>query len=64
MSDQSNQGEGHPSATDDVKAKFKEALDRKKSGGRNPAGNTGDQGKIHEAHGVESHRKEFRRKSG
>jgi hypothetical protein len=50
---------------DDVKRKFREALDRKRdmhaegsaSGGR-------DQSKIHDAHGPARSRRDFRRKSG
>jgi len=50
---------------DEVKRKFREALDRKReiqadgsgAGGRNT-------GKIHGAHGSEDHRRTFRRKSG
>ena len=50
---------------DDVKRKFREALDRKReihaegsaAGGRDP-------GKIHDAHGPARSRRDFRRKSG
>lgn len=50
---------------EDVKDRFKEALERKKgqAAGRNAAGATTGQ-KIHGAHGPESHQKTFRRKSG
>lgn len=52
-------------APEDVKAKFKEALDRKRSGkGGQSATDDGDRGKIHGAHGSASHQKQFRRKSG
>jgi hypothetical protein len=57
-------GDGKPDM-DEVKRKFREALDRKReiqaegsgAGGRNT-------GKIHGAHGPEDHRRTFRRKSG
>lgn len=50
---------------DDVKAKFREALERKRgqhADGVNGPGH-GDS-KIHEAHGPATARREFRRKSG
>ena len=50
---------------DDLKRKFREALDRKKD--RHASGNTeGAQatGKVHDAHGPASSRRSFRRKSG
>jgi Family of unknown function (DUF5302) len=50
---------------DDLKRKFREALDRKK--GQQAAGNAeGAQatGKLHDAHGPASSRRSFRRKSG
>jgi hypothetical protein len=50
---------------DDLKRKFREALDRKKD--RHATGNTdGAQatGKVHDAHGPASSRRSFRRKSG
>jgi hypothetical protein len=50
---------------DDVKRKFREALDRKK--GQHASGNAdGAQatGKVHDAHGPASSRRSFRRKSG
>ena len=50
---------------DDIKARFREALERKqqaeRNGGRGPA--EGDS-KAHDAHGPATHKREFRRKSG
>lgn len=50
---------------DDLKRKFREALDRKnadqKGGG---GGGPGNEGKVHGTHGSESHQKSFRRKAG
>jgi hypothetical protein len=54
-----------PEEMDDLKRKFREALDRKKD--RHATGNTdGAQatGKVHDAHGPASSRRSFRRKSG
>jgi hypothetical protein len=50
---------------DDLKRKFREALDRKKdrSASANADGTQGT-GKVHDAHGPASSRRSFRRKSG
>jgi hypothetical protein len=51
--------------TQDVKDKFREALERKRQSATAHAENGAERtGKVHSAHGAESHRKEFRRKSG
>jgi hypothetical protein len=50
---------------DDVKRKFREALDRKRAGhGGDTAGQGKSQDKVHGAHGPASNRRSFRRKSG
>ena len=50
---------------DEVKRKFREALDRKKQAHADGQGNGGqDTGKIHGAHGPAASRRNFRRKSG
>jgi len=50
---------------DDVKRKFREALDRKKQAHADGQGNGGhDPGKIHGVHGPAASRRNFRRKSG
>ena len=58
--------ENEPDQQEDVKRKFREALERKQ--GRSAAQSEGtdraDAGKIHGAHGPESLRRSFRRKSG
>jgi len=53
-------------SSDDVKDKFREALERKRSheAERNNDAETADHSKIHGAHGRASARREFRRKSG
>lgn len=53
-------------AEDDVKRKFREALERKQRRTSTAAGGAdGSEGsKVHEAHGPAAHRREFRRKSG
>jgi hypothetical protein len=54
-----------PGDMDDLKRKFREALDRKKDqhAGANAEG-TQTTGKVHDAHGPASSRRSFRRKSG
>jgi Family of unknown function (DUF5302) len=50
---------------DEVKRKFREALDRKREAHADGQGNGGhDSGKIHGAHGPAASRRSFRRKSG
>lgn len=50
---------------DDVKRKFREALDRKREvHAEGAAGGSRDQNKIHDAHGPARSRRDFRRKSG
>jgi hypothetical protein len=50
---------------DEVKRKFREALDRKKQEHADGQGDGGhDTGKIHGAHGPAASRRNFRRKSG
>lgn len=55
-----------PSAEDEVKRRFREALERKQ--GKNAAGNGSasgkDPSKVHSAHGPAAGRRAFRRKSG
>lgn len=55
-----------PSAEDDVKRRFREALERKQ--GKNAASNGSasgkDPSKVHSAHGPAASRRSFRRKSG
>ena len=51
-------------ADDDVKRRFREALDRKHAhGGRDVAGGSGGSG-VHDAHGPARAQQMFRRKSG
>jgi len=50
---------------DEVKRKFREALDKKREiQAEGSAGGGRNTGKIHGAHGPEDHRRTFRRKSG
>ena len=50
---------------DDLKAQFKQALDRKKGQRTDGVGGSGpDTGKIHDAHGKVGGKRQFRRKSG
>jgi hypothetical protein len=68
MTNDSDQSAGDqpvaPSSAEDVKRKFREALDKKHAhGGRNVT-EDGDQAKIHDAHGPAKAQQMFRRKSG
>ena len=56
----------HESAPEDVKAKFREALERKKAHGGRDVGGSGGHGKADQAHGPETSgtQQMFRRKSG
>lgn len=60
----SNQTSGHDPVPEDVKAKFKAALDRKQSHGGKDVSDDGDRSKVHEAHGPAKNQQMFRRKSG
>lgn len=58
-------GGGSDSAAKDVKDKYREALERKKAASASRTDAAAEHaGKVHGAHSAESHRKEFRRKSG
>ncbi|WAX55939.1 DUF5302 domain-containing protein [Jatrophihabitans cynanchi] len=50
--------------TDDPKAKFREALERKRHHQAERAAETHGESKIHEAHGAAGAKRTFRRKSG
>ncbi|CAM3625753.1 DUF5302 domain-containing protein [Smaragdicoccus niigatensis] len=52
------------SSADDVKAKFKEALDRKRAQSKSGAAHQDGVAKAQGAHGAVAARREFRRKSG
>jgi hypothetical protein len=60
--------EGQPAepVEDDVKRKFREALERKNAGGAAGAAHTDNDGgnKAHDAHGPAKSQRTFRRKSG
>lgn len=51
---------------DDVKARFRAALDKKQAHGGADVSDTGDHGKVEQAHGPETSARQqmFRRKSG
>ena len=53
-----------PSVADDVKRKFREALDRKHAHGGRDVADDGEHAKIHDAHGPAKAQQMFRRKSG
>jgi len=53
-----------PSSAEDVKRKFREALDKKHAHGGRDVSEDGDQAKIHDAHGPAKAQQMFRRKSG
>lgn len=50
--------------TDDVKAKFREALEKKNAQHRSGESHTDSQGAVTEPHGQAGQKREFRRKSG
>jgi hypothetical protein len=52
------------SENDDVKRKFREALDKKNTKNAPTADHKDGRSKIHGAHGPVEHKREFRRKSG
>jgi hypothetical protein len=51
-------------SAEDVKRKFREALDKKHAHGGRDVSDDGDQAKIHDAHGPAKAQQMFRRKSG
>ena len=63
QSEQGDQLEGAPSA-EDVKRKFREALDKKHAHGGRDVSEDGDHSKIQNAHGPAKAQQMFRRKSG
>jgi Family of unknown function (DUF5302) len=56
--------EAAKSEIDDMKRKFREALERKREQAHANAEGTQATGKVHDAHGPASSRRSFRRKSG
>ncbi|MGH3516787.1 MAG: DUF5302 domain-containing protein [Haloechinothrix sp.] len=61
---QSTSPEDPAGASDDVKQKFREALDRKRAQAKARADHEDSGSKIHNAHGPVGGKREFRRKSG
>lgn len=51
-------------ASEDVKRKFREALERKKQQSHDRPGHLDGEGAVHEAHSRAGGKREFRRKSG
>lgn len=49
---------------DDVKARFREALERKQAKNRTGQGHADANSKVHDAHGPAASKRQFRRKSG
>ena len=65
--DEDKPGKDEPaaqSASEDVKRKFREALDKKRAHGGRDVSEEGEQAKIHGAHGPAKAQQMFRRKSG
>ncbi|HET7475815.1 MAG TPA: DUF5302 domain-containing protein [Dermatophilaceae bacterium] len=59
------QDDGEPTGpSEDVKAKFREALRRKQAHAGGDVSDHGDHAKIHDAHGPAKRQQMFRRKSG
>jgi len=53
-----------PAATEDAKAKFREALDRKKATGHRTADGSRNTGSVHSSETTGPVQRQFRRKSG
>lgn len=51
-------------ASDEMKRKFREALDKKNARQAGGQAHLNGQGAVHEPHGRAGHKREFRRKSG
>jgi|CXWJ01.1.fsa_nt_gi hypothetical protein len=51
-------------ASDEMKRKFKEALDKKNAQSRQGEAHLDGQSTVQDAHGPAGHKREFRRKSG
>jgi len=68
MTKKSDKPEGDQAAaqspTEDVKRKFREALDKKHAHGGRDVSEDGENAKIHNAHGPAKAQQMFRRKSG
>jgi hypothetical protein len=75
MTEETDKPEGDPDQTDpgqpvaatsaeEVKRKFREALDKKHAHGGRDVSEDGDAAKIHDAHGPAKAQQMFRRKSG
>lgn len=62
----SSKGKPRPAVEDDVKARFRAALDAKQARARGEAGGQSEHGKVEHAHGPETSARQqmFRRKSG
>ncbi|WEG07740.1 DUF5302 domain-containing protein [Microbacterium horticulturae] len=60
MSNDENPG----AASDEMKRKFREALDKKSAHQRDGQSHLDGQGAVNEPHGRAGHKREFRRKSG
>jgi Family of unknown function (DUF5302) len=62
--DPASDGDGAPTAADDVKRRFREALERKNAKHHASAAGESGESKVGSTHGPQSHQKNFRRKSG
>jgi len=61
---ESPESPGSPESQDDVKVRFREALERKQAMNRTGEGHADARSKVHDAHGPAAGRRQFRRKSG
>ncbi|WP_344781135.1 DUF5302 domain-containing protein [Microbacterium kribbense] len=61
MSDDQTNSDAAP---DEMKQKFREALEKKNAAHRNGPAHLDGQGAVNEPHGRAGHKREFRRKSG
>lgn len=55
---------GRPRVSEDTKARFREALERKRAGGRHGEGGPSNSGAVHGSETMGGGRRTFRRRSG
>ncbi len=64
VGDMSTEQEPNDAAPDEMKRKFREALDKKNAASRTGEAHLNGESVVHGAHGQAGHKREFRRKSG
>ncbi len=64
VEDMSTEQESHDAPSDEMKRKFREALDKKNAANRTGEAHLDGESVVHGAHGQAGRKREFRRKSG